>query len=162
MIRDASFSDVPAMIQVLQTAYDSSHYAKSGVVKVDPEAARQLLMHALWTHGKTNEGSCFVQVADNGAALTGLIVGTLARVYAIGDKFLASDLFWVANDGSSPRDAIGLMRRMLGWAWSSPHVIEVKCGTTAVIDGDPAQAGKILQRLGMSLYGNLYRMERPA
>jgi len=50
----------------------------------------------------------------------------------------------------------------LEWAWASPHVIEVVCGTTAVIDGEPDKAGKILRRLGMNLWGSLYRQERPA
>lgn len=162
MIRTANFEDTPAMISLLQAAHAKSHYAKSGLVDVDPEAARQLLMLAMLGHGKANEGAGWVQVAVNGTAITGLIVGTLARVYGIGTKLFASDLFWISLDGGHPRDAANLMRGFLRWAWESPHVIEVKCGTTSVIDDDPAQAGKILRRLGMTLYGQLYKQERPA
>lgn len=160
VIRNASFSDIPAIVRLLQEAYLDTHYAKSGLAEIDEAEAKRLLLASIQRHGQRHGGACWVQVADNGAGITGFILGTLARVYVIGNKLMASDVFWLTSAHAEPRDAPALMRGMLSWAWSSPHVVEARCGTTSVLR-DHHDAGKILIRLGMEHYGGIYRMERP-
>lgn len=162
MTRDACFADIPGIVLLLQQGYSRSHYAKAGLANIDLAEAKRLLLASIQRHGGKNGGACWVQVADSGAGITGLVLGTLARVYSIGDRLMATDLFWLASPDANPRDAMALMRGMVSWAWSSPHVVEVRCGTTAVIADDPTAAGKALEQIGMQQYGNLYRMERPS
>ena len=162
-IRNATFSDIPAIVGLLQQGFERSHYAKaSHGGGIDVPEAKRLLVTAIQRHGHKNGGATWVQVAETNGIVSGLILGTLARVYAIGTHMMASDLFWITHPMSSPRDAGNLMRSFVEWAKSCPHVIEIKCGTTAIINDDPAEAGRILERLGMKQYGNLYRMELEA
>ncbi|MCB1511065.1 MAG: hypothetical protein KDJ36_09180 [Hyphomicrobiaceae bacterium] len=159
MVRDANFADIPAMVAVLYAGYLKSHYAGDDRVEFDVREAKRLLMQAIQRHGHLTGGGTWVQVAESNGTVTGLIVGTLSRVYAIGTRLMATDLFWVACDDVDPLDPARLMRNMMAWARSNPDVIEVKCGTTAIIRDDPAAAGVILERLGMKQYGNIYRMD---
>jgi hypothetical protein len=116
---------------------------------------RRLLVMALSHHGK----GMYAAVVENGAAITGIIIAGTQPVYLIGDRLTATDLFWVC-DGGEPRDAVALMKSMLGWAWLNPMVVEVVCASNTVILEDPEASGRILQRLGMKPAGNIYRMER--
>lgn len=156
MVRDAKFSDIPAIMGLLTDAYERTHYAKSGLVQIDVDEAKGLLVGAIRLH---DEGGAFIQVAERRGKITGLIVGTLARAYSIGNKLLATDLFWLASPDVDPRDPARLMKNMLDWARNAPNVIEAVCATTAIINIDPRQAGRILKRLGMTEHGILYRTE---
>lgn len=158
MIRNANFADIPAILRLLQEGHLRSHYAGTGA-NIDEAEAKRLLVASIQRHGHTHGGGCWVQVSEGQNGIDGLILGTLVRVYAILDKLMASDIFWLVNENADPRAAIGLMRGMVAWAKSSPHVIEIKCGTTSIISEDPARAGRILEHMGMKPYGNIYRLE---
>lgn len=159
MIRNATFSDIPRIVLLLEECFGRTHYAKSGLGGIDRQEAKRLLTTAVHRHGHKQGGGTFIQVSETGGAIEGLIVGTLARVYSIGDRLMATDLFWIASDRVSPADPYKLMKNMTEWAWSSPDVIEVTCGTTAIIQ-DPEAAGRMLDRLGMKRYGVIWRGER--
>lgn len=158
MIRDANFTDIPAIAGLLADRYRLTHYAKDGTADIDIAEAKRLLVASLHRHGHKNGGGTWVQVSETNGMITGLILGTLQRVYAIGNKLMATDLFWVVNGNADPMDAIRLMQSMIAWAKSSPHCIEVHCGTTAIINDNPEDAGKILDRLGLKKYGTIHRM----
>lgn len=158
MIRTANFADIHGILGLLEYAYGLSVYAGEKV-QIDQKEAKRLLLQSISRHGGTNGGATFVQVAEGNGQINGLIVGVLNRVYAIGNRLSATDLFWIAGPTVEPHEPMKLMRNMIDWAWKSPHVVEVKCGVTAVIQ-DPDGAGKILERIGMKQFGNLYRMER--
>lgn len=158
MIRNANFSDIPAVVRIIEWAYRSTPYALKGLASVDVGEAKRLLMNSIQRHGGKNGGACWVQVADSGAAVTGFILGTLTRVYSVGDRLMATDLFWICTDEADPRDGPALMRGMLGWAKENPAVVEITCATTSVMGVDPAKAGALLERLGMSKFGNIYQL----
>lgn len=159
-IRDANFSDIPQMLELILYGYGRSHYAKDCRVKVDEKYTKGLLVKGIQRHGHKTGGGCFAQVAENECGVTGLVVGTLNRVYGIGDKLMASDLFWVSRTGvADPTDAPRLMRNMVEWARSNPEVIEIICAVTSVVEDDPRRPGLILERLGMKHYGGIWRME---
>ena len=162
-IRPATFSDIPAIMTLLKGGFARSHYADSPHgAGIDEAEAKRLLFQSIQRHGHKRGGATWVQVAETDGVVSGLILGTLARVYSIGTHLMATDLFWLTHPMSNPRDAGNLMRSFIEWAKSCPHVIEIHCGTTAIINEDPAEAGKVLERLGMGHYGNLYRMELEA
>lgn len=157
MIRNARCTDIPALVALLGSAYDRSHYAGTEV-EIDEKETKRLLVQSIQRHGHKVGGGCFVQVAESHGIVTGLILGTLVRVYVIGNRLMATDLFWVCSSLVEPGDPARLVGNMLEWARTVPHVVEVRCGTTAVIQ-DPEKAGNILTRLGMEQYGTIYRKE---
>lgn len=159
MIRPAAFADIPAIVGLLREGYIRSHYGRDGICNIDEREAKRLLVQAIQRHGGTNGGSTWVQVATKDGNIEGFILGTLARVYGIGDRLMATDMFWVASERVDPSDPIRLMRAMIEWASSNPMVVEIKCATNAVIMEDPELPGNILKRLGMTDYGRIYRMQ---
>jgi hypothetical protein len=158
MIRDAKFADIHAIVSFLKMTYLRTHYAEGGDVQIDEVEAKRLLVQSIQRHGNQNGGGCWVQVSETEGVVTGLLLGTLARVYVIGDKLMASDLFWVTSPMADPRDAGNLMRSFIKWASSCPHVVEIRCGTTSIIS-DPEEGGSILKRIGFKDYGRIYRAE---
>jgi hypothetical protein len=159
VIRDAKYVDIHAMTLLLQEGYARSHYAKSGIVKVDANETKRLLGAGLGRHGHKGIGACWLQVADNDGSVDGLMYATLARVYAIGDRLMATDLFWTTSERARPTDALTLMKNMINWAKSCPMVIEVRCGVTMVVSDKPEVTGRLLKTLGMQDYGAIHRLD---
>jgi hypothetical protein len=159
VIRNAQFVDIHAMTFFLQECHARSHYAKGGLVNVDVAETKRLLGAGLGRHGHKGIGSCWLQVADNDGSIDGLMYATLARVYAIGDKLMATDLFWATSDRARPTDALTLMKNMINWAKSCPLVVEVRCGVTTVISDKPEATGRLLKTMGMQDYGAMYRLD---
>ncbi|GAA4108911.1 hypothetical protein ACFFTN_01495 [Aminobacter aganoensis] len=159
MIRPATFSDIPAIVRLLQQSYMKTHYARTGIAEIDEPEAKRLLLASIQRHGQKHGGACWVCVVDSGASIDGLILGTLTRVYSIGNRLMATDLFWLVNEHADPRDAIGLMKGMVGWAEANPAVVEVHCGTTAIIADDPAVTSRLLAQIGFKQYGLISRLE---
>lgn len=157
MIRNAKYADIHAMTRFLQACHARSHYAGS-VVQVDVDETKRLLGAGLGRHGHKGIGACWLQVADNDGSIDGLMYATLARVYSIGDKLMATDLFWATNDHAQPTDALVLMRNMIAWAKSCPLVVEVHIAASAVITDRPS-VGRLLKTMGMSDYGAIYRLD---
>ena len=152
MIRPAKHQDIPRCRAILRGMGERSDYAGTRC-GFDEQEATRLLVHAVQQHG----AGAFFEVAEHGGEVEALIVGILSRVYCIGTKLRASDLFWVATDNANPRHAKKLMKNMIAWARTNPDVVEVYCGATAVVQ-DPDRAGRILESLGMKHYGAIYRL----
>ncbi|KQT54624.1 hypothetical protein ASG43_03290 [Aureimonas sp. Leaf454] len=158
MIRPATFGDIPGIVAVLQDGHRRSHYALTGCM-IDERETKRLLVQAIQRHGSKNLGGTWAVVAETNGRVTGVLVGTLSRLYGIYDRLMASDLFWLAAEDVDPADPIRLMKSMIEWAEAAPDCIEMKCGTSAVIRADPKEAGRALERLGLKHYGEIYRME---
>lgn len=152
MIRPARHQDIPRCRAILREMYERSDYAGTAC-GFDEQEATRLLVHAVQQHGDAS----FFEVAEHDGNVEALIVGVLSRVYGIGTKLRASDLFWVATDKANPRHAKKLMKGMIAWARSNPDVVEVYCGATAVVQ-DAEKAGRLLESIGMSHYGAIYRL----
>lgn len=159
MIRDMKFADIHAVTRFLEACHTRTHFARDGTANLDIPEIKRLLGAGLGRHGHKGIGACWVQVADNDGNIDGLMYATLARVYSIYDRLYATDLFWIVNDHALPTDALALMRNMLDWAKSCPHVIEVHCGATAIINDKPEITSRLLRRLGMQQYGLIHRLE---
>jgi hypothetical protein len=159
LIRDAKNVDIPSIVDLLRGIHRRSHYADTAAL--EESILKQLLVRAIQRHKHTNEGGFFVQVSvDDLDMVHGLVLGVLERSYIILNRLRATDVFWVADRLVDPRDPKQLMRNMVDWAWSSPYCIEVQCAVTGVIDTN-RKGGKVLSRIGMQRYGEVYRMERP-
>ena len=164
MIRDVKFVDIHAVTMFLVECHLRTIYCRDNTADIDLAETKRLIGAGIGRHGHKGIGACWLQVAENEGKIDGLMYATLARVYSIYDKLYATDLFWITNEHARSTDALHLMKNMLDWAKSSPLVIEVQCGTTAIINKDYASAGRMLERLGMKQYGGIYRLdlgERP-
>lgn len=159
MIRDAKFIDIHGMTRFLQECHARSHYAKDGIVNVDVGETKRLLGAGLGRHGHKGIGACWLQVAENDGNIDGLMYATLHRVYAIGDKLMASDLFWAVNDHAQPTDAVMLLKNMLAWARTCPLVVEVHMAASYVISDRPEATSRLLKTLGMKEYGAIHRLD---
>jgi hypothetical protein len=155
--RRAAFADRPRMIELLKEGFARSHYARDRAGKIDESAAKLLLVNCIQEHGSQS----YVAVAEKDGVVEGLIVGVVDRIYHIGDKLYASDLFWFCSERADARDALGLLRGMLAWARAVPGCIETQIGVTGIIgdENEAARLGEVLTRLGFAPYGRIYRKE---
>lgn len=156
MIRPASFSDVPALIEILREAKAASVYAEG--INIDDREANRVLVNCVQRHMGQGENGTFVAVCETGGAVTGFIMGALSRVYHIMDKCTATDLFWIGTAKASARDKIGLMVEFIDWAKGHRKVHDIVCEASGAIS-DPVKLEKIMLKLGFSRYGGLWRIE---
>ncbi|RFC65021.1 hypothetical protein DYI37_03910 [Fulvimarina endophytica] len=158
-VRPATYADIAGIVSLLHEGHRRSHYARTDVM-LDEREAKRLLVQSIQRHGSVNLGGTFLMVAEKAdGRISGVILGTMSRLYGILDRMMASDIFWLASLDVDPGDPVALMRSMVEWAKSAPDCFEVKCGTSAIIRDDPKEAGRALERLGMTHYGEIYRME---
>lgn len=158
MIRAAQAVDIPAIIALLREGYRDTHYAFNGIAHIDVAYAKDLLLLSVFRHGEPGENATWVQVVERRGAIVGLMLATLARVYVIGNKLMASDLLFYVGSGASASDAAALAFNMIEWAKRSPQCVEIRCGTTA-IHGNPERVGQMLKKFGFAPYGSIHRME---
>lgn len=151
------FADIPAVTRLLLEAHARSVYA-GGVAEMDEGEVKRLLGQGIGRHGHTTGGGCFVQVSDGRTGIDGLIYATLYRVCSVYNKLFATDLFWLTNADAEVQADLVLLQNMLKWAKSSPHVIEVLTGQTAVI-GDREKQRRLLGQHKFQDYGTMHRLE---
>lgn len=122
MIREAIFSDIPAMAKLLKQSHVRSKYATR--CGVSDKAIDQLLISLI--HGQKQNGPCasFVQVVEYEGEVVGFIAAALSRIYNIGDKLCAAEIFLI-NESKRLKDTLALIDNYISWAKSNPKVIEV-------------------------------------
>ncbi|MCV0408955.1 MAG: hypothetical protein K5872_22310 [Rhizobiaceae bacterium] len=157
-VRDVRFADIPAIVALLQDGHRRSIYALDPRVAVDVREVKRLLVQAIQRHGHTTGGGCWIQVAETDGRVTGVILGTLVRLYAIFTPLMATDVFWLASEDVHPADPMKLMAGMIKWAKASPDVAEIRCATTGAIASEK-KTGVLLERLGMEPFGEVWKMK---
>lgn len=154
-IRPARSVDVFALVALLHHQHARSRYA--GQVSIDDKYARSLLAQAIQRNGGTHDGGSLVNVVETGeGVISGFCVGVLDRVYHIGDRLVAQDMFLVAADEAPPLTAVRLLKRYVEWAASNPAVFEIHLShTDALPEGE--RIGALYERMGFTRCGALYR-----
>lgn len=156
MIRPAKFADIPRMVEILKEIHLRSIYADWG--EIDLPETKRLLLHSIQRHGHLNAGGTLAMVAEKDNQVEGLIIGVLDRIYGIGTKLYATDLFFVATPLVDPRDPPRLVDALIAWAKQAPLCRQITMGVTTAA-GDPKRTGKILARKGLRPSGEMYSME---
>lgn len=159
MIRRATLGDVTAMVRLLDGALARSIYAGKG--EINRVEANRLLFALIQRHGGVGGGGTWVTVCETDGEVSGMLVGILQPVLHVGTAFSATDLFWLTDERASPYDSAKLMLSFHGWAKAHPKCIEIVCGATGAM-GEWEKAGGMLERMGLSRFGGLYRMEAAA
>lgn len=153
MIRDATFSDIPAMIGLLEDGYAKSVYQDLGAI--DRKEARTYLMGAVQRHRSPNEGGTWVGLAETDGRVEGLLVGLLDRIYVVGTTLRAIDVHYYGTDRASPRDMVALFDAWTEWATSVSKVKLIHPTATHIL-GDFSAAERLFERKGFERAGVIY------
>jgi len=155
IVRRARTTDVFGMVGLLVEQQARSRYA--GEVEVDEPYTRKLLAQAIQRNGGQTDGSSLVNVIeDDDGQIEAFMVGVLNRVYFIGNRLCAQDMFLVARDGASILASRRLMAAYIEWATSNPNVHEIFLShTDALPEGD--RMASIYSKMGFQLCGGIFR-----
>mgnify|MGYP006421503355 CR=1 FL=1 len=155
VVRKARFIDTRAMADILREVYGRSIYPD--LDEIDEREMKRLLTACVQKHGAKGEGACGVFVHENAQGdVDGFIIGMTQRVYHIGTKLSATDLFFLLREDASFRAGLGLWRAFEAWAKEQLGVVEIQVGLTRAL-GDYATAGKMYEKQGLTPYGAIYR-----
>ena len=160
-IRPARTTDVFRLVELLHDQHAASRYA--GWVNVDDKHARSMLARAVQRHGGQFDGSTLVNVVEDAKeVIQAFCVGALSRVYLIGDKLVAQDIFLCAGAAAPKRVAMQLLSLYVDWAGSNPNVFEINLShTDALPTGE--RMGPIYEHMGFTRCGAIYRRDaRPS
>lgn len=159
MIRPAKSTDAFAIVDVIEERYPETRYA--GSVAIEAKVARSIMAQAVQRHGGTTEGSTFLMVSENGeGVIEAFVLGSLARVYMIGDKLAAADNFILGRRSCDPRVMKQLIDAYVAWASENPRVYEISLSWSDAFDGTGTM-NKVYERRGFELCGTTYRMLNP-
>lgn len=146
--------DAPALVGIVTLRQRQTRFA--GVCDVDELHARKLFAVAAQRHGGTNEGATWLQVAESARGIEAFILGTLARVYLVGRKLVAQDVFLLGCDDSDPRTILPLVRSYIGWAQDNPRVVEINLSWSDALPGAERFAA-LYEREGFVRCGGTFR-----
>jgi hypothetical protein len=153
MIRPACFRDVPAIERLIRAQHAASRYAAS--VPISGKALSALALSMVAQMGQHGPQGSHVAVAVRDGRVAGFIAGVLQRVYSVGTKLEAVDLFLV-NSGSAG-DLLKLVDSYVAWASANPKVVEVKLSWTDTMPGAARIAG-VYRRKGFARVGEVFEM----
>lgn len=122
MIRDAIFSDIPALMAIMEDSLQRSKYAGRG--HIVQKASEQMFTSMIAAQKQNGPGASFVQVVEKEGKVVGFMAGVLNRVYNIFDKLCAADVFLVNHSGAI-KDTLSLIDNYIAWAKRNPKVIEI-------------------------------------
>lgn len=159
MIRPAKYQDIPAILAMLHEMHAASKYA--GRVEISSKAAEQLLMSAIAAHGQIGPQGAHVVIAEEDGKPVGFMVGVLDRVYHIGRKLTAQDLFLYVRDGASQKHVLGLIDSYIGWASNIRAVLDIMLSWTDTLPG-AERIEAVYARKGFTKIGGIFEMKRDA
>jgi len=156
-LRPARHVDAWRIVELLLAKQADSIYA--GRVAVDEPMARKLVSSLVQRHGASNDGaSCVFVVEDDTETVCAFIVGALSRVYLIGDKLVAQDMFLVADKAAPATAYSKLIDAYVGWAESCPSVVEINLSWTDVAGAGEAMSAAY-ERKGFTRCGAIFRRD---
>jgi hypothetical protein len=154
MIRPAKFADTPAIERLLRSTQEKSKYA--GRCAVNDKALNDLVMAMIAGQNQRGPQATYVTVCEHDGEVVGFMSGVLNRVYNIGDKLVASDVFLV-NEGSSMADTLKMIDGYIDWAKANPKVIEIGLSWSDAVGGGQTLA-KLYKRKGFEVVGEQFEM----
>lgn len=153
-MRPARTFDALRIVALLEEAHASSRFADA--VGVDRDYARKLIAGLVQRHGGAHDGASLVNVIEVDGQIEAFMLGILGRVYHIGDKLVADDMFLVATDKAPKTATNRLIGAYLDWAEANPRVHEIRLSWSDALDTGPRMAS-IYERKGFTLCGSVYR-----
>jgi hypothetical protein len=154
MIRAATMSDLPRLYDLLLEMQSKSKYA--GVVDVDEATAKSLLLNMVRKHGGTNNGSSCFFVIEAFGKIEGFIIGMLDRVYHIGNRLMANDIYLYCTKNAPKMGWSKLIDAYVSWALSNPKVHEIKGSWQDALGSNGEIMDKAMQRKGFRRCGMIW------
>lgn len=153
MIRPAKNADIMALVALIQEMHQRSKYRE--IDQVDVPMVKKLLLAGIQRHGAQHDGGALVLVSVKDDQPVGFLYGLLTRVYNIGTRLEATDLFFYMGDAADPRDAFKLLDAFDAWVAENPKVVVVRQGATNAIEAY-SRMERVLRRRGMDQSGVIY------
>ena len=154
MIRAATLSDLPRLYELMLEAHRSSKFYPD--VGVDDPTMRSIIMTSVQRHGGTNNGSTCYLVEDVDGVLEGFVIGILDRVYHIGNRLCANDLFLFCTPKARARAGSQLIDGYIEWAAVNPKVAHIMLSWTDVNGTDGKAIEKLYDRKGFHRVGAIW------
>lgn len=153
-VRAARFTDIPAIVGIMDRAHRRSEYAD---LTFDKEAAKQLLVRSIQRHGHMNYNGTLVLVSESQRTVRGFVIGVIDHVYPCLMEYRVTDLFFIFDEGADARDPRRMVRSLRVWAEDNPKVHELVLGATGAIN-EWERTGKLYEHAGMQRYGGMWRL----
>lgn len=155
MTRAARAIDIPAIEALVRDQHARSKYA--GRVEISDKVMRSLFEAAVAGQNQTGPQATFLRVAEEDGRIVAFMLGTLARVYHIGNKLAAMDMFLCAYADAKATHALRLVSEYLEWAKSNPKVIEIILSWHNALPGAERMA-QVFEHKGMVKVGEMYEL----
>lgn len=153
MIRPAKAADIPRLWALTEEMFLASIYV--GHDEPDMKIAKGLFLQGIQRHGLMSAGGTRVMVTEKDGVVEGFLLGILDRVYHIGHKLTATDMYFYASPRASSRAAIELLDDFLAWAEGNSKVVEICLGATNAV-GDYHRTGLLYRRKGLAQCGVMH------
>ena len=156
MIRPATISDMPRLLELVMQMHEASEYPKREIAVSEP-SAKAVLRDALARNGRMNDGGTLLNVVERKGRVEGFMIGVLQRIYGIGNRLEAQD-YWLFCSPAAPRAASRrLLQAYVDWATGNPKVADVVLSWTDVAGVDGETIGKVYKRLGFERRGEIWK-----
>lgn len=146
--------DAPAIVDILVERQPDTRY--QGIAHVDTDYARKMFAQAAFRHGHTNEGGCWLEVAESERGIEAFMLGLLSRVQLVGKKLVAQDALLIGRRDCAPSAMSRLIDGYIGWASSNPRVIDINLSWSDALPTGQ-RFGAVFKRKGFVLCGENYR-----
>ncbi len=157
MIRRPNPSDYAMIEKLIRRQHLASKYA--GRVGINDKALSQLLLGLHAGQAQSGPQATFVAVSEEHGKVCGFIAGSLARIYGIGDKLGAAEVFLV-NEGKAG-GSMRLIDAYIAWAQSNPRVVEIGMTWTNALPGSERLAA-LYRRKGFTCAGETFELRTDA
>ncbi len=154
MIRAATFSDIPRLVELVRQGHARSIHKD---IPLLDKAVRSYIMDGIRRHGGKVDGATLFNVVEFRGQIEGMMLCVLQKLYLICDKLEAQD-FWLYASNKCP--AIGpskLIDEYVRWCEGNKDVGEVKLSYTDVLGVDDKKLCRLFQRKGFAVMGGIYR-----
>lgn len=153
-MRAACATDLPRLFELLLEMQANSKYA--GDVEVDRQVARSLLLQSVARHGGRHQGGTCVFVVERDGVIEGFIIGILDRVYHIGNRLSANDLYLYVTPRAPRGAASRLIDAYVQWALDNPKVADIKLSWTDVMGVDASKIERLFARKEFRRAGGIW------
>lgn len=156
MIRGATTSDLGKLHGLVMAMHQQSDFLARGI-GVHEAAARNLIRDCMIRHGRTNEGGTLLNVVEVNGELRGFMLGSLQRVYLIGDRLEAVDVFLYCAPNAPARAAERLIDEYIAWATGNPKVADTILSFTYAGGIKAGKLARIYERKGFAKRGEIWK-----
>lgn len=156
MIRAATKDDIEEIEGLIRRQYQTSSYVGTGC-EISDKVMRETLSALIAMQKHPSVGGTHVIVAVRDKKVVGFLAAVLQRVYFIGNKLEAGDVFFV-NEGQIG-DTMAMVESYLAWGRGNRKVLDMKLSWTDAIPG-AEKVTKLFQRKGFTKTGEVWKVRK--